>query len=363
MGTRVLFLYSGLGVGGAERQLAALVPRVRDRGFEPFVATLRVRGRFYEELDAEGVPTSFVDMRSRWDLRGAIRAYRLWRLRPAVVVTHSVDAQVLGQVIADRAGAAHVTVEQGGVGIPRRRHRALLTRLVAPRADAVVAVSPSQLPDLRGLGYRADAVRVIPNTVPSLRPARSRAEVRAELGLEDDDVVAVLVAGLRPEKRPDLFVDGVSRAHAKDPRLHGLVVGDGELRDAVELQVEQTRGAVRMLGERADVLDLMGAADAVCLASDVEGLPLTVLEAMSVGRPVVATDVGGLRDAVLRGRTGWLVPAGDADGFADALLELAADPGRAREMGEAARRRYVERFAVDAMVESYAQVLTELVRR
>ena len=114
MGTRVLFLYSGLGVGGAERQLAALVPGLRDRGFEPVVATLRVRGRFFEELRAEGIPTSFVDMRARWDVRGAIRAYRLWRLRPEVVVTHSVDAQVLGHLVAARAraGCRH-----------RRRHK------------------------------------------------------------------------------------------------------------------------------------------------------------------------------------------------------------------------------------------------
>ena len=102
MRRRVLFLYSALAVGGAERQLATLVPRLRDRGFEPIVATLRARGRFFEELRAEGVQTSFVDMRSRWDLRGGLRAYRLWRMQPAVVVTHSVDAQILGQLIADR---------------------------------------------------------------------------------------------------------------------------------------------------------------------------------------------------------------------------------------------------------------------
>jgi glycosyltransferase involved in cell wall biosynthesis len=360
MGARVLFLETTLAVGGAERQLALLAPRLRDRGFEPFVATLRTRGRHFAELTDAGVPTAFVDMRSRWDARGALRAYRLWKLRPDVIVSHSVDAQVLGQAIAFRAHAPHVTVEHGGVGIARRLHRVLLTRLVARQVERVVAVSESQRTDLRRLWYRDDAVTVIPNGITELRPQRAPDGVRRDVGARNGDVLVVLVAGLRPEKRADVFVDAVSRAHARDARLLGVVVGGGTELAAIESRARTASDRVRVLGERADVADLMAAADAVCLSSDVEGLPMSVLEAMSLSRPVIATDVGGLRDAVVPGTTGWLVPPGDPEAFAAALLELAADPARARSMGSHARRRFEERFTVEEMVDRYAAVLTEV---
>ncbi len=357
--TRVLVLYNALGVGGAERSLAVLVPGLRERGFDPFVATLRATGRYYEQLRSQGISCAFVDMRSRWDVGGAARAYRLHGTRPDVVLTHSIDADLLGHAIARRARVPHVTVEQGGVGIPRRRHRSLLTRIVAPRVDGVVAVSGSQIPDLRRLGYRPERIRVVPNGIADHRPTRSRAEARKALGYGSNDVVAGLVASLRPEKRPDVFVEAVARARARNPRIHGLVVGGGTERTSLE---PRARAAdVQLLGERDDVPDLMVAVDAVCLSSDVEGLPLAVVEAMSLARPIIATDVGGLRDAVVHGTSGWLVPPGDPDAYADALLELAADPDRARAMGEQGLRRFEGRFTADAMADGYAQLLREVV--
>ena len=254
----------------------------------------------------------------------------------------------------------HVAIEQGGVGIPRSRHRAFLTRLVAPRVDRVVAVSATQIPDLRRLGYRKDRVRVIPNGVAGHTPSRSREEMRIELGFGPGDVVAALVAGLRPEKRPDVFVEAVARARQSDRRVHGLVVGGGIQFADIAQRARATGDGVRLLGERADVADLMLAADAVCLSSDVEGLPLAVVEAMSLAKPVISTDVGGLRDAVVPGRTGWLVPRRDPDAYAGALLELAADGARARRMGEEGARLYEEQFTADAMTDRYAEVLSEV---
>jgi len=140
------------------------VPELQNRGLDPFVATLRHRGRHYEALRREGVPTQFIGMRSRMDITGIARAYRLWRLRPDVVVTSSVDAQVIGHLIAVRAGAPHVTVEHGGPGLPRALHRRLLVRMVAPWVDCVIAVSATQLDELRHLV--AEPVGYLPKLVP-----------------------------------------------------------------------------------------------------------------------------------------------------------------------------------------------------
>jgi len=326
------------------------------------VATLRHRGPHFEALGRLGVETSFAGLRSRVDLRGIARAYRLWRLRPLVVLTSSVDAQVIGHLVAARAGVPHVTTEHGGAGLPRAFHRRLLVRAVAPRVERVVAVSPTQVDELRRLGYRPERIAVIPSGIPEPSPVRPRETVRAELGVGGDDVLALLVATLRPEKRADLFVEAVRRAHGREPRLLGAVAGGGP-------QLEQVRrlaaadGIVRVLGERADVADLIRAADVVCLTSAFEGLPVAVLEAMALSRPVVATRVGGLPDAVADGRTGVLVPPGDPASFADALVALARAQDRRRTLGETARSVYLERYTVEAMVGRYLDLLAPLAGR
>jgi len=185
--------------------------------------------------------------------------------------------------------------------------------------------------------------------------------VRAELDLAEDDVLALLVATLRPEKRADVFVAAVRRAHAREPRLRGVIAGGGPQLAQVRSLVAETPEVVHVLGERSDVPDLLAAADVVCLTSSFEGLPMTVLEAMALSRPVVATRVGGIPDAVTDGRTGRLVPPGDTDAFAEALIELARVPALRRTMGEAASVDYRERYTLEAMAERYGELLGALV--
>jgi glycosyltransferase involved in cell wall biosynthesis len=360
---RVLFLYSTLTIGGAERQLALLVPELRARGFVPVVATLRHRGPHFEALARQGVEMEFAGMRSRFDVAGAARAYRLWRLRPDVVVTSSIDAQVLGQLVAWRAGAPHVTIEHGGPGLPRALHRRLLVRLVARRVDRVVAVSETQVGELRWLGFRPDRIAVIPNGLPAPSPRRARAAVRAELGAEDGEVVALLAATLRPEKQAGHFVEAVLRARASDVRIRGVVAGGGPELERVRSLAGAAPGAVRVLGERDDVADLMAACDVVCLTSAFEGLPLSALEAMAAGRPVVATAVGGIGGAVADGVTGRLVPPGDLDAFAAALLELVQSPEERVALGTAGRRAYEQRYTLEQMADRYAELLEDVARR
>jgi glycosyltransferase involved in cell wall biosynthesis len=360
-GTRVLFLYTTLAVGGSERQLAHLVPALSARGFAPEVATLRHRGRHYDELLAAGIPTTFVDMRSRTDIPGLVRGYRLWRRRPHIVFTSSVDAQVIGQAVAARAGARHVTAEHGGMGIPRSLHRRLLTRFVAPRVDRVIAVSATQVEELAALGYSRERITVIPNGTPRPSPDRSRQEVRAELGLESDDVVALFLATLRPEKRVELFVEGVLQARRQEPRLRAVVAGGGAGLEALRRLASATPEAVLVLGERSDVADLLEASDLLCVTSSFEGLPMSVLEAMALGRPVVAMRVGGLVEVVNDGRTGRLVPPGDVEAFARALVEIAREPPAVRRaLGEAARADFERGYTLERMVDRYAELLEGL---
>ena len=361
---RVLFVTSHLRVGGAQRQWSILVPELARAGCEVSVLALEAEGDFYDELASQGIPVCCTRMRRRSDVGGGVRVVlAARRVAPEVVVTQGVGAQVLGQLIAWRERAAHVATDHRGPGLPFAPHREVLLRAIAPHVDRVVAVTERQIPQLVRRRYRRDVIRVVPNGVsPTLvASGRAREEVRDELGLSGDAFVALLVAVLRPEKRPAVFVEAVARAAASNSRVCGLVVGSGPEAARVERLAAETRGVVRLLGQRADVGDLLEAADVVCLTSAAEAAPMSALEAMAAGRPVVSTDVGGMAELVLDGETGFLTPAGDVETFACRLAELAADPALGERLGAAGRRRQAERFTLDRMVDGYARVLREAV--
>ena len=358
--TRLLFICPNLNTGGAERHWSLLLPGLAERGFDVSVVTLDGEGPFFDELRQAGIDARCALMRRRSDLAGFRRARAAASPRPDVVVTRSVSALIIGHALAHRAGAAHVSNEHADYALnPLRRHQRMLTRLIAPRIDAAVAVAQAQLPALRAHGFRSACLHVIPNGVRAedLVPTRRREAVRSELGLVPDDFVAVLVATLRPEKRPGDFVAAVTRAHVADPRIRGIVVGGGDLFDEVRAAAEASGGAVQALGFRSDIADLVSASDAVCLTSLSEALPMTLLEGMALERPVVATAVGGVPELVEHGRTGLLVPPRDPVAFAEALTRLAADPVRATAMGRVGFERQRRLYTLERMIDSYAELL------
>ena len=363
---RLVFVCPNLEAGGAERQWLALLPGLAERGFDVGVVTLDGRGAYFDDLAAGGVRVACAGLRNRADPAGLARALRLAGPSSSVVISRSTSAHIVGHALARRQRAAHVVTEHLGpdpLGVrPLRRHQQALLRPVRPRVDAVVAVAASQRDHLVRDGYPGGAIRVIPNGVASDPPVCPREGVRAELGVAGDEFLAVLVAALRPEKRAVTFVEQVAAAHRVAPAVRGIVVGAGPEADAVAAAVARSGGAVRAVGYRSDALGVIGAADALCLTSSLEALPMTVLEAMSLGRPVIATAVGGVGEAVADGETGILVPRDRADEIAAALVALARDRGRAEALGRAGRERQRRAFSIDAMTGRYAELLAAVGR-
>ena len=165
-----------------------------------------------------------------------------------------------------------------------------------------------------------------------------------------EDGYALVLAGLRPEKRVDLFVEAVAQV----PGLRGLVAGEGRERARLERLIADRGAAVELLGERHDTAELIRGAAVVCLPSEAEALPMSILEAMAAGRPVVATPVGGVPDAVADGETGLLAAPGDAGALASALAAAREDSAR---LGAAGRLRAEERFTLETMVDGYEKAL------
>jgi glycosyltransferase involved in cell wall biosynthesis len=195
-------------------------------------------------------------------------------------------------------------------------------------------------------------VTVIPNGLPSLpvEPAS------AGLSLFDDHPegpIVGVVARLEPEKGVAYFLEAAARVAPLAPDVRFVVIGDGPLRNDLELHAERLGlgNRVRFLGLRLDAPALVSSLDLLAVPSLSEGTALRILEAMSVGVPIVATSVGGIPDQIRHGREGLLVPAGDSEALGAAMLELLRDPDRARRLGEAGRQRLITEFDYEVMLQ------------
>ncbi len=349
---RLLFVCTDMRIGGAEQHWATLIPALHDRGVDVQVLCLTEEGALFGELTGRGVPAALVGLRRRTDLAGMRRALGYARPRPDAVVTRGVNAQIVGEAIAERANAPHVVNEHtplvpDGRLVPARAHQRALTRVVSRAVDAVICVTAQQVGPLAVLGYPRDRIEVVANGVFE----EAIAGVHPSPELEGDGFAVLCLAGLRSEKRVDLFIQAVRDARRSVPGLRGYVAGEGPEHEQLARLAEGS--GVELLGVRRDALELIRASDALCLLSEAEALPMSILEAMALERPVVATRVGGTGDAVSDGETGLLVEPGDLAGAQRALLALAEDTERARAMGAAGHRRQRERFDGEAMVEGY----------
>jgi glycosyltransferase involved in cell wall biosynthesis len=349
------FVTSDLSIGGAERHWAILIPSLRDRGYRVRVLTLVDEGPFFHELREKSIEVACARMSRRSDVAGIRRAFRFIEEDTDLLVSQNVNAQVIAALAVRKRRRPHVMIDHAGPGIALRRYQRLLVRASARTADLLIGVSSAQIERFVGLGFERDRIIVIPNGVDDPLPARDRDAVRSGLGAGPDDFLAMLVADLRPEKRAEVFVESVARAHALDRRVKGVVVGAGLDAARVAAAAERAEGAVTMTGPRLDVTDLMNAADVVCLSSVSEGLPMVLLEAMSLAKAIVATDVAGVRDAVVQAETGVLVPVGDRDAFAGALLELAHDPELLARLGRHGYERQQREFTSSRMADAYAE--------
>ncbi|HVT27933.1 MAG TPA: glycosyltransferase [Lacipirellulaceae bacterium] len=358
---RVMFMQTDMRVGGAEMVTTNIIRRLDRRRFAPELCCLKERGTLGEEL-ADEVPVHHGLLAAKYDLRVWPRLTRLLRSRQidAVVTVGAGDKMFWGRLAAWRVGVPVILSALHSTGWPDGVGR--LNRMLTPITDSFIAVAESHGRFLaKNLGVDEGRVAVIPNGVDTERfaPFPDILAVRREVGLGPTDSVVGIVAALRPEKNHKLFLDIARRVVDQLPTARFLVIGDGPCRDEIERRASELGIGERtlFLGPRGDVPRLLAAMDVFALTSKIEANPVSILEAMSVGRPVVATNVGSIREAVADGRTGFLVPSGDADRFAERVLQLLRNPLTRETMGRSARDDVIRCWSLDAMVSGYERLI------
>jgi glycosyltransferase involved in cell wall biosynthesis len=351
-------------VGGAEMLTLNLIRRLDRRRFAPELCCLKQRGPLGEQL-SQIIPVHDRLLSHKYDLRVLPRLVRLLHSRrvDAVVTVGAGDKMFWGRLAARRAGVPVVISALHSTGWPDRIGR--LNRWLTPCTDAFVAVAPAHGQFLVSHeNFPSERVAVIPNGVDTARfaPVPDADAVRRELGIQPTAPVVTMVAALRPEKNHELMLEVARRVLRELPATRFLVVGDGPRRHALErLSAELgVSAAVSFLGSRDDVPRILSAADVFALTSHNEANPVSILEAMSVGRPIVATNVGSIHEVVDDGATGLLTPPGDAAQFAECLVELLCDPLRAQRMGDRAREQVLANWSLENMVRGYEQLIESI---
>jgi glycosyltransferase involved in cell wall biosynthesis len=286
------------------------------------------------------------------------------RHRIALAHCHEFTMAVYGAWAAWRTGVAHVITMHGSRYYANRLRRRLALRAGVTLGGRIVAVSHALARQLgRDLWLPASQITTIPNGVRRVSLAPST--LRAELKLAPADRLVLTVGNLYPVKGHRYAVEALALLKERHPELHLAVAGRGETADALRTQARELGVAHRfhLLGLRADIPNLLAAADVFVLPSLSEGLPLALLEAMFSGRPIVASDVGEIRSVLAEGEAGVLVPPGEASALAAALATLLEAPAHARELASRASRRAALEYDLARMAARYGALYNELVSR
>jgi glycosyltransferase involved in cell wall biosynthesis len=271
--------------------------------------------------------------------------------------SRTVKYAALASVFRRRVAVVYRNIGDPTQWVDDRWRRFFYSRAILPRLDGIVSVSEATLRGVQSLHATSVPTACIPRAidVEAFQPARSRNQVRAELGADAGIPVVLYVGSLTQEKRPDRLARVFAAVRATVPEAELWVVGSGPLDDdlAGQLAISGDAAHARLLGVRDDVADLMNAADLLLLTSDTEGTPGVLLEAGAASLAVVATRVGGVADCIADGRTGVLVGREDEEGFARAAVALLRDPSARKQMGIEARYRVAESFALSAITQDY----------
>ena len=372
---RVLRVIARLNVGGPAIHAALLARRLDPHRFRTLTVYGSIGPGEADMADLLGaaerhvIPELGRAVRPGRDVLAFAKLYRVMcRFRPDIVHTHTAKAGAVGRLaaLACRAAGAprprlvhtfHGHVLSGY--FPRWQTRLLVAaeRLLARFTDRVVAVSPQVARELSSVFAVAPADRLV--TIPigleleRFAHATDGSGFRGELGVPENVPLVGIVGRLVPIKNHDLFLQACRiLAAERQGSVRFAVIGGGELRGALEARARELglEDAVAFAGWRRDLERVYPALDVVVLTSNNEGTPVSLVEAMASGRPVVATAVGGVPDVVAHGRTGLLAPPGDAAAVAGAIGAILDSPELGSRLGAEARREALSRFSAERLV-------------
>jgi len=383
---RIKILYVSQATGGVKRHITFLAAHLDPARFEVvgcFPPQDHVKGvnprkeSFFDVFQRLGLRTIPLDMyreiRPLHDFLAFLKLCRILKKEKwGIVHTHSSKAGFLGRIAGRLAGVPVIIHTPNAFAFARPPQAflnffyILLERVAGYFCDALIVVSPSeeQLARQTGVVSPQKIVRIC-NGI-DLEELEGKVDPRVKkkaLGIPEERPLVLTVGRFAPQKAPGVFIEAANTVLAQTQEVTFVMVGDGPLFLGVKHQIEREglTGKIFIFDWRSDVREILAACDIYVLSSLWEGLPYTVLEAMALRKPVVATRARGTRDLVQDGVTGFLVGLRDEKGMAERILYLLSHPDLAQRMGEAGRRIIEKAFTLERHIQKTEALYERLV--
>lgn len=362
---RVLHLVTSLEVGGAQHNMLQGLPRLDPTKYEHIICSIMDRMQMAEQFRQAGIKVHTLGLNRKTDLAVVLRLRTLLkRLRPDVMHTYLLHGNVLGRVVGRLTGVPSIIGSELTIGQARLWGR-IATKLTNPLTDAVEVNSiTGGEAVVKDLGVPQEKIEVV---LPGLdldefRSTVNRDKVRVDLGVEAGKHLVLYVGRLRPVKGVEYGIRAFAMALSQNLDLHMVLAGEGEQREELQALVKSLGISERVsfLGVRNDLPDLLSAADSVLMPSLTEGFPRVAVEAMAASKPVIATEVGGVPEAITHGESGILVQAKDIEGMSAALVDLVRNAELQSRLSTAARNHVEQSYSVEKYVARLDEIYSRL---
>jgi glycosyltransferase involved in cell wall biosynthesis len=362
---KIVHLVTSLEVGGAQHNMLLGLPNLDPTRYKHILISIMDRMQMKQQFQKAGIEVHSLGLRKKTDITAALRLRSLLKtIRPDILHTYLIHGNVLGRIVGRLAGVPTIIGSELTIGQAGRIGR-LATKLTNPLTDAVEVNSEtggrSAVDDL---GVPESKIEVV---LPGLDldafgGTDQRSQVRAELGVEDSEHLVLFVGRLRAVKGVEYGIRAFTKAFTRHPHLKLALAGEGDQRSYLESLSEELgiRDNVEFLGPRKDLAQVLSACDSVIMPSLTEGFPRVAIEAMASSKPVIATHVGGVPEAIIHNQSGILVPAKDIEAMADAIISVATNSELANRLGLAARKRTEQHFAASSYVARLDDMYTRL---
>ncbi len=369
MTIKIVMIISSMRRGGRERVALDVLTGLDNTRFDPLLVVMK-NGDLLDEAPPERVRARLAAFRG--DVAGY--TWRLWwllrREQPQLIICvgNRWDSAV-ARLLAPLAGVRAVVLELHGVLDPHTAQMTPFDRWLKPLTTHYIAIGEHMQTYLREReGIPPQAITLIPNGIDTARYQPLGKDARRDgrqqhFGLTGTEPLVGCVAGLRPEKNHALLLRAFARLLSTLPDAQLVLVGDGTERARIQATIAELKldARVHVLGQRADVADLMPLFDIHVLSSHTEAAPLVILEAGACGVPTVSTRVGGVPDLIAHGETGWLTPPHDADALAAGMHRLLSDSAERQRLGAALRQQVLARYSLRAALVAREALFERLV--
>jgi glycosyltransferase involved in cell wall biosynthesis len=374
----LLYVFDNMEFGGGERVFAQLINRLSGERYKIMVACLPT-GAFIEKIEGRKVEVKSVDMRNRFNPGVILQLADLMK-RENVEIVHSQGARAdfFARMAAKLAGAPIVVstvpmpVEGFDVSPIRKLIYMAFNRFSERFVDRFMVVSDA-LEKTMIEKHKIEPRRVVKiyngiekdeYCISDMEIACRRSRFRKEFGLGDNVPVVVGIGRLVWQKGLEYFIEAIPNILKEFPEAMFLIVGEGPLKEKLKVKSEKlkVKNSLIFTGFRNDIKDVLASVDIYVMPSLLEGLPVVLLEAMAMMKPIVATKIEGIMETLENGVTGLLISPKDPQILSEAIVDLLIHKDKARQMGLAARKVVEDRFGVDIMVRKVEEVYEELLQ-